>query len=217
MPLMWTESLPLEKYHDSWCVTPLWSNFGLFIFECFSEYHIPRNISWFVSPIGSPQVHPTSPDHLHGVMSPISSPQATSGSSIPLIGGSGEIQLFGSRQSTFMQEGFGVVSKSSHGAFHNGACYHDPKPKRSWRHSIWTPCMDSTLWIGKWNSLKAGRKTVKRISVMDKQCGLIGYANSSYGSMSSLTTPWSSVPSQLCLTGPMTTTFITKGHQMHGH
>lgn len=95
-----------------------------------SEYHIPRNISCPVSPIGSPLLHPRSPQRLNGMMSPspISSPRTTSGSSTPLTGASGAIPLYHSQQSIYMQEGFGIVPKSSHGVFHNGTCYHDPNP-----------------------------------------------------------------------------------------
>lgn len=113
---------------------PLLSPYGLtlclFFLGGFSEYHIPRNISCPVSPIGSPLLHPRSPQHLNGMMSPspISSPRTTSGSSTPLTGGSGAIPLYHSQQSIYMQEGFGIVPKSSHGVFHNGTCYHDPNP-----------------------------------------------------------------------------------------
>lgn len=95
-----------------------------------SEYHIPRNISCPVSPIGSPLLHPRSPQHLNGMMSPspISSPRTTSGSSTPLTGGNGAIPLYHSQQSIYMQEGFGTLPKPPHGVFHNGTCYHDPAP-----------------------------------------------------------------------------------------
>ncbi|KAL3650507.1 hypothetical protein CASFOL_006910 [Castilleja foliolosa] len=53
-----------------------------------SDIYIPRNISCPVSPVGSPLLHPRSPQqYLSGRMSPlpISSPRTTSGSSTPLI------------------------------------------------------------------------------------------------------------------------------------
>lgn len=55
----------------------------------FSDAHTPRNLSCPVSPIGSPHLHPRSPQHLSGRMSPspISSPHTASGSSTPLTGG----------------------------------------------------------------------------------------------------------------------------------
>lgn len=95
-----------------------------------SEYHIPRNISCPVSPIGSPLLHPRSPQHLNGMMSPspISSPRTTSGSSTPLTGGSGAIPFHHSQQSLYMQEGFGALPKSPNSVFLNGPCYHDPNP-----------------------------------------------------------------------------------------
>ncbi|XP_057527939.1 mitogen-activated protein kinase kinase kinase YODA-like [Amaranthus tricolor] len=95
-----------------------------------SEYHIPRNISCPVSPIGSPLLHSRSPQHLNGMMSPspISSPRATSGSSTPLTGGSGAIPFHLSQQSLYMQDGFGAMPKSPNSVFLNGPCYHDHNP-----------------------------------------------------------------------------------------
>ncbi|KAL2920714.1 Mitogen-activated protein kinase kinase kinase YODA [Bienertia sinuspersici] len=92
-----------------------------------SEYHIPRNISCPVSPIGSPLLHPRSPQHLNGMMSPspISSPHTTSGSSTPLTGGNGAIPFHHSQQSLYMHEGFGALPKSPNSVFLNGP-YHDP-------------------------------------------------------------------------------------------
>ncbi|XP_021726676.1 mitogen-activated protein kinase kinase kinase YODA-like [Chenopodium quinoa] len=93
-----------------------------------SEYHIPRNISCPVSPIGSPLLHPRSPQHLNGMMSPspISSPRTTSGSSTPLTGASGAIPYHHSQQSHYMQEGFGALPKSPNSVFLNGP--YDPSP-----------------------------------------------------------------------------------------
>ncbi|XP_075502486.1 mitogen-activated protein kinase kinase kinase YODA-like isoform X3 [Primulina tabacum] len=74
------------------------------------DSYSPGNISYPVSPVGSPLLHPRSPQHMNGRMSPspLSSP-FTSGSSTPLTGGIGPIPH---------QEGF----------------YNDPK-----RPSYWDP------------------------------------------------------------------------------
>ncbi|KAL1565547.1 mitogen-activated protein kinase kinase kinase [Salvia divinorum] len=73
-----------------------------------SEMYISRNISCPVSPIGSPLLHPRSPQHLSGRMSPspISSPRTTSGSSTPLTGGIGAIP-FHNQPMLSSQEGYG--------------------------------------------------------------------------------------------------------------
>ncbi|KAJ8450590.1 hypothetical protein Cgig2_020227 [Carnegiea gigantea] len=94
----------------------------------------------------SPQLHPRSPDHLDGVMSPISSPRATFGASTPLTGASGAIPFYLSWQSTCVQEGFGVIPKSSHGAFLNRACYHDTN--RSIHQGIQSGSRASTSLFG---------------------------------------------------------------------
>ncbi|KAL8050875.1 hypothetical protein ABFX02_06G108300 [Erythranthe guttata] len=72
-----------------------------------SDMYISRNISCPVSPIGSPLLHPRSPQHLSGRMSPspISSPRTTSGSSTPLSGGIGTIP-FHNQPTLSSQEGF---------------------------------------------------------------------------------------------------------------
>ncbi|KAH6828129.1 Protein kinase superfamily protein [Perilla frutescens var. hirtella] len=72
-----------------------------------SDMYIPRNISCPVSPVGSPLLHPRSPQHLSGRMSPspISSPRTTSGSSTPLTGGIGAIPFH--NQPMLSQEGYG--------------------------------------------------------------------------------------------------------------
>ncbi|XP_073016276.1 mitogen-activated protein kinase kinase kinase YODA-like isoform X1 [Primulina eburnea] len=82
------------------------------------DSYSPRNISCPVSPVGSPLLHPRSPQHMNGRMSPspLSSP-FTSGSSTPLTGGIGAIPHH-LNQSMFLQEGF----------------YNDPK-----RPSYWDP------------------------------------------------------------------------------
>ncbi|XP_051121223.1 mitogen-activated protein kinase kinase kinase YODA-like [Andrographis paniculata] len=58
-----------------------------------SDIYMSRNISCPVSPVGSPLLHPRSPQHLSGRMSPspMSSPRTTSGSSTPLTGGIGAV------------------------------------------------------------------------------------------------------------------------------
>ncbi|CAI9092263.1 OLC1v1027457C1 [Oldenlandia corymbosa var. corymbosa] len=93
-----------------------------------SEIHIQRNISCPVSPIGSPLLHPRSPPHLNGRMSPspISSPRATSGSSTPLSGGAGAIPFQQLSQSSYLQEGFGNMHKAPQSAFMNSPSYWDP-------------------------------------------------------------------------------------------
>ncbi|KAL7108369.1 hypothetical protein ACP275_06G108200 [Erythranthe tilingii] len=72
-----------------------------------SDMYTSRNISCPVSPIGSPLLHPRSPQHLSGRMSPspISSPRTTSGSSTPLSGGIGTIP-FHNQPTLSSQEGF---------------------------------------------------------------------------------------------------------------
>uniref|UniRef100_A0A5B6ZEK5 mitogen-activated protein kinase kinase kinase n=1 Tax=Davidia involucrata TaxID=16924 RepID=A0A5B6ZEK5_DAVIN len=93
-----------------------------------SDIHIPRNISCPVSPVGSPLIHPRSPQHLNGGISPspISSPRTTSGSSTPLTGGSSAIPFHHLSQSVYLQDGFGSMPKSAPG--HIGPSYHSPNP-----------------------------------------------------------------------------------------
>nr|GMD02261.1 mitogen-activated protein kinase kinase kinase YODA-like [Ipomoea batatas] len=71
----------------------------------YSDIHIPRNVSCPVSPMGSPLIHPRSPQHLNGRMSPspISSPLNTSGSSTPLSGGAGAIPFHHFNHSVHLQ------------------------------------------------------------------------------------------------------------------
>ncbi|XP_027103737.1 mitogen-activated protein kinase kinase kinase YODA isoform X1 [Coffea arabica] len=92
-----------------------------------SDIHIQRNISCPVSPIGSPLLHPRSPPHLNGRMSPspISSPRTTSGSSTPLSGGAGAVPFQHLNQSTYLQEGFGSVPKTPQSPYINGPLYWD--------------------------------------------------------------------------------------------
>ncbi|KAL8534443.1 hypothetical protein ACS0TY_010454 [Phlomoides rotata] len=75
-----------------------------------SDIYIARNISCPVSPVGSPLLHPRSPQHLSGKMSPspISSPRTMSGSSTPLTGG-----IPFHNQPLLSQEGFGNMQMRS--------------------------------------------------------------------------------------------------------
>ncbi|GAB4858282.1 hypothetical protein Ancab_009755 [Ancistrocladus abbreviatus] len=93
-----------------------------------SEYHVPRNISCPVSPIGSPLTYPRSPQQLNGIMSPspLSTPLTTSGSSTPLTGGSGALPFHHSQHAAYLQDGFGSIPKSPNSVFLNGPSYHDP-------------------------------------------------------------------------------------------
>ncbi|PHT78418.1 Mitogen-activated protein kinase kinase kinase YODA [Capsicum annuum] len=92
-------------------------------FHC-SDIHIPRNISCPVSPIGSPLLHPRSPQNLNGRMSssPISSPLNTSGSSTPISGGNGAIPFRHINQSVYLQEARTVPNSP----YMNGSSYWDP-------------------------------------------------------------------------------------------
>ncbi|CAK9141903.1 unnamed protein product [Ilex paraguariensis] len=77
----------------------------------FSDAHVLRNISCPVSPL----LHPRSPHHVSGRLSPspISSPRATSGSSSPLTGGCGAIPFHHHKQPTnFLHDGMGVFENS---------------------------------------------------------------------------------------------------------
>ncbi|KAJ0100349.1 hypothetical protein Patl1_20156 [Pistacia atlantica] len=87
-----------------------------------SDILIPKNKSCPVSPIGSPLLHPRSPQHLNGRLSPspISSPRTTSGSSTPLTGGSGAIPFNHLKQPVYLQEGFGSMPKPSNSFYCNG-------------------------------------------------------------------------------------------------
>lgn len=93
-----------------------------------SDIHIPRNVSCPVSPIGSPLLHPRSPQHSNGRMSPspISSPRTTSGSSSPLTSGSGAIPFHHhlNNHSVYLQE----FPKSPRSPYVNGTSYLDPNP-----------------------------------------------------------------------------------------
>ncbi|KAI5652825.1 hypothetical protein M9H77_30012 [Catharanthus roseus] len=93
-----------------------------------SNIQIPKNVSCPVSPIGSPLLHPRSPPHLNGRMSPspISSPRATSGSSTPLTGGAVSIPFHHLNHSMYLQEGYGSVPKSPQSSYINGPSYWDP-------------------------------------------------------------------------------------------
>ncbi|XP_070053292.1 mitogen-activated protein kinase kinase kinase YODA-like [Nicotiana tomentosiformis] len=92
-------------------------------FHC-SDINITRNISCPVSPIGSPLLHPRSPQHLNGRMSPspISSPITMSGSSTPLSGGTGAIPFHHLNQSVYLQE----AAPLPQSPYMNGPSYWDP-------------------------------------------------------------------------------------------
>ncbi|OIT03817.1 PREDICTED: mitogen-activated protein kinase kinase kinase YODA-like isoform X2 [Nicotiana attenuata] len=97
-------------------------------FHC-RDIHIPKNISCPVSPIGSPLLHPRSPQNLNGRMSPspISSPLNTSGSSTPISGGNGAIPFRHMNQSVYLQEARTVPSSP----YMNGPSYWDPDALRA--------------------------------------------------------------------------------------
>ncbi|KAM3381985.1 mitogen-activated protein kinase kinase kinase YODA [Capsicum galapagoense] len=92
-------------------------------FHC-SDIHIARNISCPVSPIGSPLLHPRSPQHLNGRLSPspISSPITMSGSSTPLSGGTGAIPFHHLNQSVYLLE----AAPLPQSPYMNGTSYWDP-------------------------------------------------------------------------------------------
>ncbi|XP_044506016.1 mitogen-activated protein kinase kinase kinase YODA-like [Mangifera indica] len=94
-----------------------------------SDILIPKNKSCPVSPIGSPHLHPRSPQHLNGRLSPspISSPRTTSGSSTPLTGGSVAIPFNHLKQPVYLQESFGSMPKPSNSFYSNGP-YQDSNP-----------------------------------------------------------------------------------------
>ncbi|KAJ4705993.1 Mitogen-activated protein kinase kinase kinase [Melia azedarach] len=94
-----------------------------------SDIQIPKNKSCPVSPIGSPLLHPRSPQHLNGRMSPspISSPRTTSGASTPLTGGSGAIPFNHLKQPVYLQEGIGNLPKPTSNFYGNGP-YQDTNP-----------------------------------------------------------------------------------------
>ncbi|XP_052185067.1 mitogen-activated protein kinase kinase kinase YODA-like isoform X2 [Diospyros lotus] len=89
-----------------------------------SEIDIPRYISCPVSPIGSPLLHPRSPQHLSPSL--ISSPHTTSGSSTPLTGSSGAIPFHYLNHSVYLQEGFGSKAKPPESPHINSSSYHSP-------------------------------------------------------------------------------------------
>ncbi|XVE57900.1 hypothetical protein DITRI_Ditri04bG0127500 [Diplodiscus trichospermus] len=97
-----------------------------------SDAHTPRNMSCPVSPIGSPLLHPMSPQHLSGRMSPspISSPHTASGSSTPLTGGSGAIPFHHQKQPiTYLHEGIGIIPRPQNSFYGNASNpYQEPKP-----------------------------------------------------------------------------------------
>ncbi|CAN4087718.1 unnamed protein product [Withania somnifera] len=97
-------------------------------FHC-SDIHIARNISCPVSPIGSPLLHPRSPQHLNGRLSPspISSPITMSGSSTPLSGGTGAVPFHHLNQSVYLQEAAPVPQSP----YMNGPSYWDPDVLRA--------------------------------------------------------------------------------------
>lgn len=91
-----------------------------------SDIYITRNISCPVSPVGSPLLHPRSPHHLSGRMSPspISSPRTTSGSSTPLTGGIGAIPFH--NQPILSQESFVNLQMRPPSPSANSPSYWDP-------------------------------------------------------------------------------------------
>ncbi|XP_059629235.1 mitogen-activated protein kinase kinase kinase YODA-like isoform X2 [Cornus florida] len=93
-----------------------------------SDIHIQRNISCPVSPIRSPLVHPRSPQHLNGLMSPppISSPCTASGSSTPITCDSGAMPFHHLNQSAYLQEDFERMSQPPQSCYVNGPSYHSP-------------------------------------------------------------------------------------------
>ncbi|XVF51471.1 hypothetical protein PTKIN_Ptkin04bG0187700 [Pterospermum kingtungense] len=97
-----------------------------------SDAHTPRNVSCPVSPIGSPLLHPRSPQNLSGRMSPspISSPHTASGSSTPLTGGNGAIPFHHQKQPmTYLHEGIGMLPRSQNSFYGNTSNpYQEPKP-----------------------------------------------------------------------------------------
>ncbi|KAL6182213.1 hypothetical protein ACLB2K_043636 [Fragaria x ananassa] len=97
------------------------------------DVHTPRNVSCPVSPIGSPLLHPRSPQHVSGRRSPspISSPRITSSASTPLTGGGGAIHFQHLKQpTTYLNEGTQMTQRSQNSSFYsNGSMqYHEPKP-----------------------------------------------------------------------------------------
>ncbi|XP_022720417.1 mitogen-activated protein kinase kinase kinase YODA-like isoform X1 [Durio zibethinus] len=105
---------------------------GLKIGSGSSDAHTPRNMSCPVSPMGSPLLHPRSPQHLSGRMSPspISSPHTASGSSTPLTGGSGAIPFHHQKQPmTYLHEGIGITPRSQNSFYGNASNpYQEPEP-----------------------------------------------------------------------------------------
>lgn len=102
------------------------SSNSYFSFLICSDFNISMNRSCPVSPIGSPLLHPRSPQHLNGKMSPpISSPRTTSGASTPLTGGSGAIPFNHLKQPVYLQEGFGNLPKPTNNIYGNGPSYQD--------------------------------------------------------------------------------------------
>ena len=103
----------------------------LFLLYC-SDAHTPRNVSCPVSPNGSPLLHPRSPQHLSGRMSPspIYSPHTASGSSTPLTGGSGAIPFHHQKQPmAYLHEGIGIIPRSQNSFYGNASnTYQEPKP-----------------------------------------------------------------------------------------
>ncbi|KAG8381304.1 hypothetical protein BUALT_Bualt06G0108500 [Buddleja alternifolia] len=100
-----------------------------------SDIYVPRNVSCPVSPIGSPLLHPRSPQHLmSGMMSPspMSSPRTTSGTSTPLSGGLGAIPFH--NQFILLQDGFGNLPKRPLSPCANSTSYWDPDILRGVGH-----------------------------------------------------------------------------------
>ncbi|KAK6274720.1 hypothetical protein POUND7_004429 [Theobroma cacao] len=105
---------------------------GLKVGSGSSDAHTPRNVSCPVSPIGSPLLHPRSPQHMSGRMSPspISSPHTVSGSSTPLSGGSGAIPFHHPKLPiTYLHDGTGIIPRSQNSYYGNASNpYQEPKP-----------------------------------------------------------------------------------------
>lgn len=80
-----------------------------------SDAHM-RNISCPVSPIGSPLLFSSPPQHINGRMSPspISSPRTMSGASTPLTGGNGALPFNHPKQPLRLQKGLRSTANDPH-------------------------------------------------------------------------------------------------------
>ncbi|KAK6135236.1 hypothetical protein DH2020_031008 [Rehmannia glutinosa] len=91
-----------------------------------SDIYTPRNISTPVSPVGSPLLHPRSPQHLNRHISPPpkANTRVSSSSSTPLIGGNVAIRYPHLNQSILPQESFRILPKHLPGI--SSPSYWDP-------------------------------------------------------------------------------------------